>query len=79
MNDKQLQLILDAFVKNKNEFILETKNFRIVSDHTLFRVNFLVNDEFIIHRIKGSNEDITVSSKLDINKMMSEIETYQYC
>ena len=76
MNDEKLQLILDAFIENKNESVLETENFRIVSDHTLFRVSFFVNDEFVIHRTKGKDEEITVSSKLDIDKMMSEIKTH---
>ena len=82
MNDEQLQLILDSFAKNNNEFVLETENFRIVSDHTLFRVSFLVNDEFVICRTKGENEDIMVSPNLDISKMMFEIKTYmkeKYC
>lgn len=74
MTDKQLQNILDAFNRNDNDIELKTEKYRVVSDHNILAVSFLINDEFIIYRAKGENEKITVSKGLDVEDLLSEIE-----
>ena len=74
MTDEQLQIILDAFTLNGNDFELSTESFHIVSDHNFFRVSFFINDKFLIYRTKGENEKIQVDKRLDIEKLLNEIK-----
>lgn len=79
MNDEQLELIIKAFKLNGNDFELNTKSFSIKSDHNLFSISFLVNNDFYIYRNKGEKEDIHVNKMIDINKLIEEIKEIIEC
>lgn len=74
MNDEQLELICKAFQLNNNSSELSTKSFHIMNESNYFRFCFTINNKLLIYKTKGKREKLIIDKRIDIEKLMNEIQ-----